>query len=351
MSTYSAVPFLVSLIVLAPSGFALAQGSQHALQFFGTGTGQQDRVRIPIDDNTPGPDASAPCDVGDGGFTVEFWLRGTLADNSAASLGGDVETSDFSWINGNIVVDRDIWGASEADWGISLRGGFVTFGTGRGDPPGQDADNTIEGDVGVLDGTWHHVAVTRDATIGIKRIYVDGVLDFASSAGASQDDISYPNGGDPAPNTPWGPYIVLAAEKHDAGSSFPSFAGFLDEVRVWNVARSAAQIASDRALILPAGTPGLVGDYRFEEGSGTSLADSSSAGSPTGELIAGVPGNGQWVSYASDPSNTAPVAPAAMGVPTNSVWGLLAMMLTMIVAGLIMIRGRSTGTLWANRVR
>jgi hypothetical protein len=63
-------------------------------------------------------------------------------------------------------------------------------------------------------------------------------------------------------------------------------------------------IAADRFRVLPAGTPGLVGSYRFEEGSGTVVADSSGAGSPDGELIAGLAGNGEWV---SGPGETAPV--------------------------------------------
>lgn len=56
--------------------------------------------------------------------------------------------------------------------------------------------------------------------------------------------------------------------------------------------------------------PGLVADYRFEEGAGTLVADSSAAGSPDGTLVAGVPGNGEWVSWAADPANTAPILPA-----------------------------------------
>lgn len=175
-----ALAVLVAACGLEPAGNALAQGSQYGLRFYGTGTGQQDRVRIQIDDDAPGPDASAPCDVGAGSFSIDFWLRGNLADNPTANGGGDQEFENFNWIDGNIVVDRDIFGGSEADWGISIAGGFVRFGTGRGEPP-TDGDNTIEGNVSVLDGQWHQVAVVRDTGSGRKRIYVDGLLDFESS--------------------------------------------------------------------------------------------------------------------------------------------------------------------------
>lgn len=289
-----------------PSAFAQ---SVAALRFHGTGTNQQDRVRIPIDDNGRGPDASTACDVGAGSFTIEFWVRGWLIDNATSSFGGDVEVSGPAWIDGNIVVDRDIWGSSDADWGMSLAGGRVRFGTGRGDAPGgNDMESTIEGSVMVLDGTWHHVACVRQAATGRKRIVVDGILDFESQVFLSNDNISYPNGGVANSVTPWNPYIVLGAEKHDAGPDYPSLDGWLDELRIWSVAREPSAIAEDRATVLPAGTPGLVGSYRFEEGSGTAITDTSGSGGPQGLLIAGVPGNGEWALASADPTNTAPMA-------------------------------------------
>lgn len=306
-----------AVVAMAAAGQLAAQTSRHALRFYGTGVGppgQQDRALFPVDDNGSGADASTPIDIGAGDFTIELWLRGTFADNDTSNNGGDVETFDFNWIDGNIILDRDIWCGSERKYGISIAGGLVRFGTAGGDDLPSDGENTIEGSENVLDGTWHHVAVTRDATTGIKRIYVDGVEDFASSPDASTADLSYPNAGVPVTGncgsgqlTPYGWYLVLAAEKHDAGAEFPSFNGYVDELRIWNVARSAAQLATTYDRVLPADTPGLVGAYRFEEGSGSSLADSSTSGGPAAQLIAGTAGNGEWVAWAADPDNTAPL--------------------------------------------
>jgi glucose/arabinose dehydrogenase/PKD repeat protein len=288
-----------------------AQASEFALRFHGTGAAQQDRARLAIDDDAPGPDASSPCDVGAGSFTLEFWLRGALADNSTANAGGDVETSDFNWILGNTVVDRDIFGGSGRDFGVSIAGGFVRFGTGPGDS-GSNGENTIEGDRNVLDGAWHHVACVRDAASGRKSIYVDGALDFQSSLGVSTADLSYPDDGVPTQATPWGPYLVLGAEKHDAGASYPSFDGYFDELRVWSTARSAAEILATFERVIAANSAGLVGYFRFEEGAGVVLADTSAAQAPPAELIAALPGNGEWVSYAAHPSNTAPVVAGSL---------------------------------------
>ena len=295
-------------------------GSAVALRFYGTGVGppgQQDRVRIPIDDDFAGPDASAPCDVGAAGFTIDFWLRGRLADNATANSGGDNEFFDNRWIDGNIIVDRDIWGGSERDWGVSIAGGLVRFGLGRGDSGGE-IDNTVEGNVAVLDNAWHHVACVRDFAAGQISIYVDGVLDFAGSANINQADLSYPNAGAPGAQTAWGPFIVLAAEKHDAGAAYPSFNGYFDEFRVWSGALSGTQIAAVFDRVIPANTAALVGYYRFEEGLGTTIADSSAAGSPSGLLIAGVPGNGEWVRAATDPLNVAPVSADCLNQPCDA---------------------------------
>lgn len=327
----------------AAADTAKGEASQFALRFHGTGAGQQDRVRIQVDDDMPGPNASAVCDVGSGSFTVEFWLRGLLTDNATFNGGGDVEAFDYRWIDGNIVVDRDIWGDSDADWGASIAGGFVRFGTGPGDPPGSTTHNTIEGNVNVLDGSWHHVALVRDASTGTNLIYVDGSLDFSGSPGVSTDDISYPDGGTPNPVTPWGPYIVLGAEKHDAGPAYPSFRGYFDELRIWNIALSAGAIHAMKNEVIHPATTGLVAYYRFEEGSGSNVFDSSAAGAPTGQLIAGLPGNGEWVARASDPLNTAPVCKPPCGpvfVPATSGRPMLCLSLALLAAGAALIARR-----------
>lgn len=296
---------IAALAATAPD--VSAQGSSHALRFFGTGTNQQDRVRIPIDDDVAGADASSPCDVGAGSFTIEFWLRGQASDNPTTNWGGDVEQANVDWILGNIVVDRDIWGPSSRDFGISIAGGFVRFGTGHADVAPLDGDHTLEGSTNVLDGNWHHVACVRNAATGVKSIYVDAVLDVESAANASRDDLSYPNAGVPGAQTPWGPYLVIGAEKHDAGPGYPSFSGRVDELRLWSVARSRDDVLGSYQRVVAADTPGLVGMFRFEEGTGTVVADSSAAASPAGQLIAGQTGNGEWSAWALNTSNTAPI--------------------------------------------
>jgi len=235
-SQVPAVGGWLALLLLSSAASSFAQGSLFALRFYGTGgPGGQDRAIFVVDDNDPGPGGNTPLDVGAAGWTMEWWMRGELADNDTTNAGGDVELSSIAWIEGNIIFDRDVWCGSERKYGVSIAGGLVRVGVGPGDAGGFGV--TIEGDATVLDGLWHHVAVLRDAATETLRVYVDGALDFESSAGSATADVSYPDAGVPVdPNCdngqllPDGWWLTLAAEKHDL--VWPSFAGFVDEVRV-----------------------------------------------------------------------------------------------------------------------
>src|SRR6185369_4168654 len=130
-----------------------------------------DRVKIPLGPQSPG----LPVDVG-GDFTVEFWLK-TAAGNQTASCSTTSGTTPIGdgWINGNVIIDRDVFGAGDdGDYGISLygTGGRIAFGVARG-----AAGATICGSLPVGDGTWHHVAATRNTASGALRLFIDGQAD------------------------------------------------------------------------------------------------------------------------------------------------------------------------------
>lgn len=270
-----------------------AQQSEYAVRFYGTGTGQADRVKIRID--APGN----PLNVGDD-FTIEFWIRCSPADNNGVvynTFDGD------GWITGNTIVDRDIFAATDyGDYGIAIgvagTSRVVAFGVAN-----SSGGRTIVGTNNVCDGRWHHIAVTRVRTNGILRIYIDGRLDAQGTGPVGT--LAYRSGR----STSWpdsDPYLVFGAEKHDAGSAYPSFNGFFDEFRMWTQALTQVQISNVFREIIATNTPGLVAYYRFEEGSGTNVFDST-AKSPPGMLIAGITNNGQWMARAINTNWTAPV--------------------------------------------
>ncbi len=233
----------------------------YALQFFGNGVNDIDRVKIRIDPQTP-------IDVG-GDFTLEWWMKATLQGNNGSANCG----AEAGWITGNIIFDRDVNGRGDnGDYGISLTGGRIAFGVSRG--PG---GTTACGSTNVADGLWHHIAVTRNASNGQIAIYVDGVRDALETG--PMGDVSYRNGrSTSSPNSD--PYLVIGAEKHDAGSTFPSYRGIVEEFRISTVVRYASDFPLPSAPFTPdANTVGL---YHFDEGSGATALDSATvAGAPT----------------------------------------------------------------------
>jgi hypothetical protein len=234
-----------------------ATASGASLRFYGNGRDDIDRVKIRLD--AP----ARPIDVGAGDFTLEFWLKALPGENGsgACAAGGD------NWIYGNIVVDRDVYGGGDyGDFGVALAGGRIAFGVARG-----AVGTTVCGATDVADGAWHHIALTRRASDGQLRIFVDGRVDGTGTGPVG--DVSYRDG---RPTSyPNDPYLVLGAEKHDAGAAYPSYSGWLDEVRISRVVRYPTAFERPSGPFAPDGE--TVGLYHFNEGSGDTIGDSSGA--------------------------------------------------------------------------
>lgn len=298
---------VVSFCVLAGAIHLLAAGvdASHSLRFYGTGSNDIDRIKIPL------TDPNRPVNVG-GDFTIEFWMRTTSGNNGTVTAAAHGN----GWITGNVIVDRDIFGDGDhGDFGIAIgQSGSpasarkVAFGCDRG-----GTGRTIVGSRNVADGQWHHVAVTRHGSSGLMQIFVDGQLD-ATGTGPS-GDVSYREGR----ATSWpesDPFLVLGAEKHDAGSAYPSFHGYLDELRISRVVRYTHDFIPPSNPFEP--DEHTVGLYHFDEGSGTVAHDSSEAtGGPShGELrVGGSPAGPAWST--ETPFHPAPpaFAFARQGVP------------------------------------
>ena len=111
----------------------------------------------------------------------------------------------------------------------------------------------------IASNRWVHVAVVRTSATNIK-VYIDGVL---------TDDVNFS-----APAA-WTPNRVNVGVRQ-RGSFDGFFSGRVDETRIWNVARTQAEIkATMFGKNLENNAPGLVARYRYNEGSGTTAANSS----------------------------------------------------------------------------
>ena len=156
-------------------------------------------------------------------WTAEFWVNRQDATDYSASLLGDASTA--------LKLEQ---------FNFTRRVGFTQFGV---------ADYTFN--YAAPTNTWVHLAFVSDTTT---RLYVNGIL---------QDTI--------VATIP----LPLGRLGYDSSGNPDHLRGILDEVRVWNVARTQAQIKASMNHPLSVPQANLVGYWRFDEGSGTSAFDSS----------------------------------------------------------------------------
>lgn len=261
-----------------------------SLRYYGNGVNDIDRVKIRIDDpanNNPGP----PADIGDTDFTIEFWMRAP-SDNSENSAGAFGCGNNYNWINGNVVIDRDRFNQGRT-FGMSLGAGRMSFSV-------QNASNlswTICGSTDLRDGQWHHIAAQRRISDGFMWLYVDGQLE-ASVAGPL-GDISYPDNGTPTNNCGGpcvnsDPFLVIGAEKHDAGAQYPSFSGWVDELRLSTSLRYSGAFTPPQQPFTD--DPDTAALYHFDEGMNDAIGDSAAGGlSPGVRSFGGTPPGPEWV--------------------------------------------------------
>jgi hypothetical protein len=276
--------FVVMAVVLIQSVTTLGvigqetedTSSDFSLRFFGSGINDIDRVKFRIDE------AASALNIG-GDFTIELFLKASPGENTS----GDCATGDAGWIYGNIILDRDIFGPGDyGDFGLSVvaESGIVAFGVSRG-----DNGATICGTTNIINDQWHHIAVTRSAESGIVQLYVNGVLDGEMIAPGG--DISYRAGR--ASEWPNDPYLVMGAEKHDYdNTTYPSFSGWVDELRISDIIRYTEDFAVPTAPFTP--DDNTLGLYHFDEGEGDTILDSSDTESHGIPSFGGTPAGPVW---------------------------------------------------------
>ena len=168
-------------------------------------------------------------------WTVEAWVRPSSIPGGRRSIaGGYSENLD--------------WGVTmyDSQYGVSIR------------IPGGSVQTLRSGETAVA-GEWAHVAGTCDGTTA--RLYVNGVQ---KASGPVDTDYTGTTRG-----------VLVGSEFCCGGNSFP---GLIAEVRISNRALSAAEVLA-RMTTAPAPTAdGLVGYWRLNEGSGSTVADLTAQG-------------------------------------------------------------------------
>lgn len=249
-------------------------GADYALSF----DGSNDYVRLAETSNIMAPDWQST-------KTVSLWVKplGEASCNFQDPAHCDA-----------IVSDRPRW------WGIS-----------RGTLNGNDRIWlwNYDGNFDLLGieytvGEWTHIAMVHNN--GTMLAYKNGILVGSTPSGATMQ-----------PSTGAYPVLHLGGVINNVNASW-TFTGHIDEVRLWNLARSQAEILQDMSQPLTGTEVGLAAYYQMSNGAGTSLTDNSGHGW-TGTLYdggQGIPPDGQPPQWVSPGALGGPPAPTM--TPTNT---------------------------------
>ena len=194
--------------------------------------------------------------------------------------GADMPLTIEMWLRPDALVRHQLLGK----WGESANQEYqlhVVSGLIRLDLRDNSAQATVSAYTSnsqlALIGGWHHLAVTYDGRGGATAangitIYVDGVA------------VPVTRGNNPA-------YVAmenLTAPLQIGREStlWRQYDGALDELRLWNVARTPSQLQAAMTTELGGAEAGLVAYWRFNEGVGGTVADDS-PGNSTATLLNG----------------------------------------------------------------
>jgi hypothetical protein len=189
-----------------------------------------------VDDHLTAAPPAVP--VGNSAYTIEAWIRPDSLHTGAIAAWGDYGAD--NQVNAFVITPA---GLANYWWA-----------------------NDLVVSAPDLTGAWHHVAATFDGTT--RRILLDGVV----------VDSDTPVGHGSTPNN----FRVGLA---NVGQYFH---GQMDEIRIWNVSRSDAQIQETMRRQLLGNEPGLVIYYRLDESEGLAAFSSTGDGDSTAALVNGL---------------------------------------------------------------
>ncbi|MCF8302234.1 MAG: T9SS type A sorting domain-containing protein [Bacteroidales bacterium] len=183
---------------------------------------------------------------GTSAFTISFWMKDD--DNSASDR--------LFHKLGDNTLSQDISLATHTDeFYVEIGNGDNSFGYW------DDYATTLSS------GTWFHVATVFDGSQATNderlKLYINGsevTLTYSGTIPATTYDLS---GKDVFVSYPDGAWY---------------YGGYLDEMRVWNTARTETQINNDMVSSLNGNEPGLAGYWKLDDGSGTTATDETSNG-------------------------------------------------------------------------
>src|SRR5438477_8724249 len=183
-------------------------------------------------------------------FTVETWFKRTGAGVNTSTGSGGLDAIPLV-TKGRAEVDGD---NRDMNYFLGIRASdnvlVADFEEGAtGASPGQN--HPVAGVTPIVNNVWYHAAATYDGTKW--QLFLNGALEAELVVGQPPrfDSIQQ---------------AALGSAIDSTGAAAGFFNGVLDEVRIWNYARSAQQIADNKNLEIPT-APGLIGRWGLNRGS------------------------------------------------------------------------------------
>jgi uncharacterized protein YjdB len=223
-------------------------------------------------------------------FTLELWLYRKGVGTSATSGNGGIT-------DGIPLITK---GRGEADgsnldcnYFLSIHKTDGTLGADFEDMA-TGLNHPISGITPILNNVWYHVAATYDGTTWT--LYLNGQVEKSLYVGTLNSARATPR----YDSIQW---FGIGTTFDSLGRPGAYFDGVLDEIRIWNYARTPDQIRANMNADIQQAYPGLAGCWGLNEGTGTTTGDSSGNGNNLAVVGA------TWVPQGSRPVNVPPNQP------------------------------------------
>ena len=183
----------------------------------------------------------------------------TVPHSSSINLGTTATME--AWVNysgsANTIVDK---GDYDFLWALNANNNAGKMGFYQ-----KNTNTWIYSGVAVPQNTWTHVAITLSG--GRLTFYINGIASGSGSIAFLQDTGE-----------------MNIGRQQPSACKCNHFNGTMDELRIWNVARTQIEIQNNMYNSVSSNGAGLVAYYKFDEDSGTTILDATSNGN-NGTLI------------------------------------------------------------------
>lgn len=225
--------------------------------------------------------------IGEGDFTIEAWVK---ADETLQSSHPRMVSNQATLGVGFMFFFHDLWGGSAHKMlGVQMEGtNYILIDNGL-----------YNGNI--LDGTCHHVAVARE--VDTLHFFVDG-----SWIGDRQLFTAVPTAASTSPT------MQLGLDPGNANG----YNGELSQLRIWDRARAASEILADMSWSIDGNTPGLLGYWELNDGSGQTIVDRT--GTANGFIGATASPEAQDPAWSSGGCAVSGVGIEETGTSGSSLW-------------------------------